>query len=166
MIQVNERAAFRYRGHSAGVSTTLGEPCRFSLWVRLIRRGDQITGYCSENGTDWQEMGTANVHFDGMATDRPGGDSALTTMPCAPHRWKSEHPRAGCDGDEQSYGSARVEALRRTILSGEVRPRIGDSPLPRRRKFPFHRRMSRESLLCRPAPASGATGQRAAGNWC
>jgi len=66
MIQANERAAFRYRGRSTGVSTTLGErDADLPAWVRLIRRGDNITGYYSDNGTDWQELGTAHVWMDG-----------------------------------------------------------------------------------------------------
>jgi hypothetical protein len=68
MIQVNERAALRYRERSAAVSTTLGErEAELPAWVRLIRRGDRITGYYSDNGTDWQEMGTARVPINGMA---------------------------------------------------------------------------------------------------
>src|SRR4051812_33732041 len=66
MIQVNERAAFRYRGRLAAAATTLGErDAEFPGWVRLIRRGDHISGYYSDNGTEWQEMGTALVPLNG-----------------------------------------------------------------------------------------------------
>src|SRR4051812_41864384 len=68
MIQANERAAFRYRGRAAAVSTTLGEQdAELPAWVRLIRRGDRISGYYSDDGMDWHEMGTANVPINGMA---------------------------------------------------------------------------------------------------
>ena len=68
MIQANERAAFRYRGRAAAVATTLGErDAELPAWVRLIRRGDRITGYYSDNAEDWQEMGSANVPINGMA---------------------------------------------------------------------------------------------------
>lgn len=68
MIQVNERAAFRYRGRAAAVSSTLGErDAELPAWVRLIRRGDRISGYYSDDGMDWQELGTANIRIDGMA---------------------------------------------------------------------------------------------------
>jgi regulation of enolase protein 1 (concanavalin A-like superfamily) len=68
MIQANQRAAFRYRGRAAGVSTTLGErEADLPAWVRLIRRGDRISGYYSDDGTDWQEVGAAHVPINGMA---------------------------------------------------------------------------------------------------
>src|SRR4029079_16901011 len=68
MVQANERAALRYRGRMGGVATTLGErDAEFPGWVRLVRRGDRIAGYYSENGTDWQEMGTALVRLQEVA---------------------------------------------------------------------------------------------------
>jgi regulation of enolase protein 1 (concanavalin A-like superfamily) len=68
MIQANERAAFRFRGRSTAVSTTLGErEADLPAWVRLIRRGNSITGYYSDDGMDWQEMGTAHVPINGVA---------------------------------------------------------------------------------------------------
>src|SRR4051812_41229544 len=68
MIQANERAAFRYRGRLAVVSTTLGErDAELPAWVRLIRRGDRISGYYSDNAEDWQEMGSASVPINGVA---------------------------------------------------------------------------------------------------
>jgi len=68
MLQANARAAFRYRGRAATVSSTLGErDAELPAWVRLIRRGDSITGYYSDDGTDWQEMGSARVPINGMA---------------------------------------------------------------------------------------------------
>ena len=102
--------------------------------MRLIRRGDQITGYCSENGTDWQEMGTANVHFDGVAliglavtldknnalctaslekVSIGGLDAMVTNNPTGPSR---------------AWCSRWLDPQRR----GALGHRFGHSPLPRR----------------------------------
>jgi regulation of enolase protein 1 (concanavalin A-like superfamily) len=68
MIQANERAAFRHRGRPTAVSTTVGDrEAELPAWVRLVRRGDRITGYYSDDGADWQEMGWANVWINGQA---------------------------------------------------------------------------------------------------
>jgi hypothetical protein len=125
MIQVNERAAFRYRGHSAAVSTTLGErEADFPSWVRLIRRGDQITGYCSDNGTDWQELGSANVHMDGAALIGLAVTAHNNNALCTASIEKVSV--AGLDAlnsnTSSAAGPSRGVMLRDgSILSGEVR---------------------------------------------
>jgi hypothetical protein len=124
MIQVNERAAFRYRERSAAVSTTLGErEADLPAWVRLIRRGDRITGYYSDNGADWQEMGSAHVPLDGMALIGVAVTAHNNNALCTTSIEKVSI--SGLDAlntGGASGGPSRGVMLREgSILSGEVR---------------------------------------------
>ncbi len=64
----NERIMFRYRSRLGAVSTTMGErDAEMPAWVRLVRRADRITGYISDDGEDWREIGSAKILLPGPA---------------------------------------------------------------------------------------------------
>lgn len=55
--------AFQYRTSPAGSAGSTGGTGGLSApyWVRLVRKGNVITGYRSSNGTTWVQDGTVNV---------------------------------------------------------------------------------------------------------
>ncbi len=68
LFTASERMMFRYRSRPMGVSTTLGErDGELPAWVRLVRRGDKITGFVSDDGNDWDEMGSMKLALPGPA---------------------------------------------------------------------------------------------------
>lgn len=55
-------AAFQRRVKDRDESLhTAGSPSRAPHWVRLVRRSNTFQGYESSNGTDWTQVGTANI---------------------------------------------------------------------------------------------------------
>lgn len=55
-------ATFQWRSSSGGASSTVSSSSSQSpYWLKLVRAGDQFTGYTSLNGTAWVSMGSATV---------------------------------------------------------------------------------------------------------
>lgn len=58
---------FQYRDSTGGETTVVqGDDSIPPVWVRLVRSGDTFTGYESQDGSSWTEIGTQSIS---MATD-------------------------------------------------------------------------------------------------
>jgi parallel beta-helix repeat protein len=63
ILTPNNAASFQRRTEVAGSSdhTTHGDP--LSRWVKLTRRGNQITAYKSMDGVNWENIGTVTINL-------------------------------------------------------------------------------------------------------
>jgi regulation of enolase protein 1 (concanavalin A-like superfamily) len=85
MMFMPDSGLFMQSRSNTGTSTArlTGAAGSAPLWLRLVRQGNQFTGYSSANGTSWTALGTATVNmaaaaYVGLAvTSR--SDSALAT---------------------------------------------------------------------------------------
>ena len=58
------------------------------VWLRLVRQGNQFTGYLSSNGTSWTTAGTVTINMTAAAYVGPGGHEPrrLGTLDCDVHQ--------------------------------------------------------------------------------
>ncbi|MCC5807862.1 MAG: hypothetical protein JJU00_16165 [Opitutales bacterium] len=61
-LSSNNGNRFQYRGSTGGGSSSVGSGER--TWVRLVRSGDVFTGYSSDDGESWAQLGTQTIAMD------------------------------------------------------------------------------------------------------
>jgi hypothetical protein len=60
-------AAFQYRAAAGSVSSHIaGGAARTPLWVRVVRSGNTLTGYRSDDGVNWTLVGSTTVAMPGQ----------------------------------------------------------------------------------------------------
>ena len=58
-LSSNNGNRFQYRSSTGGSSSSAGSGDR--LWVRLVRSGDVFTGYSSDDGESWNQLGSQTI---------------------------------------------------------------------------------------------------------
>ncbi|RJE91348.1 hypothetical protein D3P07_04670 [Paenibacillus sp. 1011MAR3C5] len=80
MITPDNGATFQYREHARGSMADQTADAEVPLWVKLSREGDSFAGFISEDGTEWQNVGSITIPMSdqvyiGLAVSNPGSTS-------------------------------------------------------------------------------------------
>jgi regulation of enolase protein 1 (concanavalin A-like superfamily) len=67
LVSAQSGRAIQARTTTGGTTTRTADAGGIPVWLRLVRRGSQFTGYLSENGTSWSTMGTVTIAMPASA---------------------------------------------------------------------------------------------------